>query len=150
MTYSFIMNLPARRQTYLLFFREAHDSHGLHGLGEDVLVLLARDRHIAVGQEAVVVVSLKAQFGWKTTGTPNTMSLKEVQPSQGHGLLLWVMAEVIHGCLQKEQEETKLTAQLVSRSCEHVVEDVEGPLVFGLSDGTGFLQQILPSSQGIQ
>ena len=58
MTYSFIMNLPARRQTYLLFFREAHDSHGLHGLGEDVLVLLARNGNVAVGEEAVVIEAL--------------------------------------------------------------------------------------------
>lgn len=35
-----------------------------------------------------------------------------------------------------------LTAQLVSRACQHVVEDVEAPLVFGLSDGSRLLQQV--------
>ena len=35
-----------------------------------------------------------------------------------------------------------LTAQLVPRPGEHVVEDVEGPLVFGLADGAGLLQQV--------
>lgn len=34
------------------------------------------------------------------------------------------------------------TAQFVSSPCEKVVEDVKGPLLFGLADGTGFLQQV--------
>jgi len=35
-----------------------------------------------------------------------------------------------------------LTAQFISGPREQVVEDVEGPLVFGLANGTGLLQQV--------
>lgn len=35
-----------------------------------------------------------------------------------------------------------LTAQFIPSPCEHVVEDVKGPLIFGLPNGTGFLQQV--------
>lgn len=35
-----------------------------------------------------------------------------------------------------------LTAQFISGSCEQVVEDMKGPLIFGLANGTGFLQQV--------
>lgn len=39
-------------------------------------------------------------------------------------------------------ENLCLTAQLVSRACEQVVEDVEGPLLLGLANGTRLLQQV--------
>ena len=42
---------------------EAHDMHGLHGFLEVVLVLLARDRNVSIGQEAVVIESLQEQIG---------------------------------------------------------------------------------------
>lgn len=35
-----------------------------------------------------------------------------------------------------------LTTQFISGPCEQVVEDMEGPFIFGLTDGTGFLQQV--------
>lgn len=41
-----------------------------------------------------------------------------------------------------------LTAQLVSCSRHHVVEDVEAPLLFSLSDSSGLLQQVWHFSQG--
>lgn len=44
---------------------EAHDMHGLHGFLEVVLVLLARDRNVSIGQEAVVIESLQEQIGWE-------------------------------------------------------------------------------------
>ena len=37
---------------------ERHDVHGLHGLLEVVLVLLARNGNVAVGEEAVVIEAL--------------------------------------------------------------------------------------------
>lgn len=42
-------------------------------------------------------------------------------------------------------ENLCLTAQLVSRACEQVVEDVEGPLLLGLANGTRLLQQVYRS-----
>lgn len=52
--------------TDLLLLRDAHDPHGLHGLQVHVSVLLSRDRHVPVGQEPVLVVSLETQFSWWT------------------------------------------------------------------------------------
>lgn len=40
---------------------EAHDMHGLHGFLEVVLVLLARNRDVTVGQETIVVKSFQQQ-----------------------------------------------------------------------------------------
>jgi hypothetical protein len=50
--------MKGRRQdtrTEDLFVREAHDVHGFHGLLEVILVLLSRNRNIAIGEESVVV-----------------------------------------------------------------------------------------------
>ncbi len=38
---------------------EAHDMHGFHGLLEIVLVLLARNENVTVGEEAVVIEALQ-------------------------------------------------------------------------------------------
>lgn len=35
-----------------------------------------------------------------------------------------------------------LTFEVLPGSCQKLVEDMEGPLVFGLADGTGLLQQV--------
>lgn len=47
--------------TQNLLMGEAHDVHGLHGLMEVVLVLLARDWDVAIGQETIVVEALQQQ-----------------------------------------------------------------------------------------
>ena len=47
-------------RTDLLVLGDAHDLHGLQRLREEVLVLLARDGQVAVGNKAVVVVALQA------------------------------------------------------------------------------------------
>lgn len=47
--------------TDYLIVGEAHYVHGLHCLLEVVLVLLARDGEVPVGQEAVVVKAFKKQ-----------------------------------------------------------------------------------------
>lgn len=39
--------------------REAHNMHGLHGLLKVVLVLLARDGNVTIGEEAVVIEALE-------------------------------------------------------------------------------------------
>lgn len=52
--------------TYDLLMGEAHDVHGIHGLLEVVLVLLARDGNVAVGQEAVAVEALQEQVRYTT------------------------------------------------------------------------------------
>lgn len=44
-----------RTHTEDLFMGEAHDVHRFHGLLEVILVLLPRDRDIAIGEEPVVV-----------------------------------------------------------------------------------------------
>lgn len=44
--------------------------------------------------------------------------------------------------LDRELDNVVLTAQFVSSSCEQVVENMEGPLIFGLSYGTWLLQQV--------
>ena len=49
--------------TDLLVLRDAHDLHGLQSLSEEVLVMLARDGQVAVGNKAVVVVALQTQLG---------------------------------------------------------------------------------------
>ena len=43
---------------------EAHDGHGLHGLGEVISVALARDRDGAPAQKAVLVRVPQQQVGW--------------------------------------------------------------------------------------
>lgn len=47
-----------------LLFRDAHDLKGIHSLSEQVLVLLARNCHVSVGQEAVLAVVLQTQLSW--------------------------------------------------------------------------------------
>ncbi len=44
-------------------FWDAHDLKGVHGLCEQVLVLLARNRHVSIGQETVFAVILQTQLG---------------------------------------------------------------------------------------
>jgi len=39
--------------------REAHNIHGFHGLLKIVLVLLARNRNVTIGEEAVVIEALQ-------------------------------------------------------------------------------------------
>ena len=51
---------------------KAHDVHGLHGLLEVVLVLLARDGDVSVGQEAVAVEAVQQQVGCMCTGGEDT------------------------------------------------------------------------------
>jgi len=43
---------------------EAHDGHGVHGLGEVICVTLARDGDGAPAQEAVLVGVAQQQVGW--------------------------------------------------------------------------------------
>ena len=50
-------------RTDLLILGDAHDLHGLQRLREEVLVMLARDGQVAVGNEAVVAVALQTQLG---------------------------------------------------------------------------------------
>lgn len=45
--------------TNSLFFRDAHDVKGLHGLCKQVLVLQTWDGHVPVGQETVFAVVLQ-------------------------------------------------------------------------------------------
>lgn len=42
---------------------DAHDLKGVHGLSEQVLVLLAGNRHVSTGQETVLAVILQTQLG---------------------------------------------------------------------------------------
>jgi len=48
---------------------EAHDVHGVQSLLEVILVLLAGDGHVAVGQEAVVAEALEEQVRCTRRGT---------------------------------------------------------------------------------
>lgn len=48
--------------TSCFLFRDAHDLKGVHGLSEQVLVLLARNSHVSIGQETVLTVILQAQL----------------------------------------------------------------------------------------
>lgn len=57
---------PAR--TDLLVLWDAHDPHGLHGLLEQVLVLLPGDGDVPVGQEAVFVVRLQQEVSCEGGG----------------------------------------------------------------------------------
>lgn len=50
--------------TYPLLLWDAHDVEGVHGLHKQVTVLLTRDGHVPVGQEAVVFVVLQTQLSW--------------------------------------------------------------------------------------
>lgn len=52
--------------TDLLVLRDAHDAHGLQGLNEHVFVLLSRDGHVSVREEAILVVALQTQFIYTT------------------------------------------------------------------------------------
>lgn len=47
---------------------EAHDVHGVQRLLEVVLVLLAGDGNVTVGQEAVVVEAFEEQVRWRWRG----------------------------------------------------------------------------------
>lgn len=48
--------------TDLLVLWDAHDPHGLHGLCEQILVLLPGNGDVPVGEETVVVVILEEEF----------------------------------------------------------------------------------------
>lgn len=41
--------------TYVLFWREAHDCHGVHGLGEVLRIALARNRDGPTGEKAILI-----------------------------------------------------------------------------------------------
>lgn len=70
--------------TDLLVFGDAHNPHGLHGLLEQVLVLLTGDGDVPIGQEAVLVVWLQQEVsceGWRqgSQGRAETRALSELQ-----------------------------------------------------------------------
>lgn len=46
-----------RTDSFLLW--DAHDLKGVHGLSEQVFVLLTRNRHVPIGQETVLAVILQ-------------------------------------------------------------------------------------------
>lgn len=48
--------------TDLLLLWNTHDLEGIHGLIEQILVLLAWNRDVPIGEESVVVVVLKEEF----------------------------------------------------------------------------------------
>lgn len=49
--------------TNSFLFWDAHDLKGVHGLIEHVRVLLARNRHVSIGQETILAVILQTQLG---------------------------------------------------------------------------------------
>lgn len=82
--YSAQLHLLGGRLTDYLVVGEAHDVHGVQGLLEVVLVLLARDGNVAVGQEAVTVEALEKQVRCRedTTMFCCSVTLNEAQDSQ--------------------------------------------------------------------
>lgn len=111
--------------TNLLVLWNTHDLKGFHGLCEQILVLLPRDRDISIGKESVVVVIFEEEILCDK-------SQREVK----------LFAQYIHINDPWKTFNKALTSQSLSCSCEQVVENMERPLLFGLANGTGFLQQV--------
>lgn len=51
------------KPTNSFLFWDTHDLEGLHGLREHVLVLLARNSHVAIRQESILAVVFQTQLG---------------------------------------------------------------------------------------